>query len=178
MKKVLIVPILLMCASFFFIGCKKAQKEVLKDSNTAVSKAKESSSINLLIQPGIGVGKIKFGMTIKQMKDLLGKPDVEATGISYLYSSLGIEIIAMDHVNIDKIVCGNPENKSDPQIKALEQTCKFTTTEGIGIGSTEAQIIQAFGQPTSRRDNRLLYKDKHIYFSLNNGKVIGIWLQK
>jgi hypothetical protein len=66
----------------------------------------------------------------------------------------------------------------NPQIKALEKACKFKTAEGIGIGSTEAQVVKAFGQPTNRSDNRLRYKDKRIMFSIDHDKVIGIWVMK
>lgn len=175
MKTISIFLSLLLCSGLFYTGCKKAKEEAVNDTVVSVPQVEESSS-DLLIQPGTGVGQIKFGMTVQQMKDVLGKPDVEATGISYLYSSLGIEIIARDKTTIDTIICGNPENKPDPGIKALEQACNFKTAEGIGIGSTEAQIIQAFGQPTNRRDNRLLYREKGLIFSLDNDQVIGISL--
>ena len=169
-----------MCITFFITGCKKTKEQAPDAPNESfapASQAEESDS-DLLIQPGIGVGKVKFGMTVEKMKDILGKPDVDATGISYLYSSLGIEIIAMDHTTIDRISCGNPENKSDSIIKVMEQACKFKTAEGIGIGSTEAQVIEAYGEPTNRRGNRLMYKDKRISFTLAEDKIIGIFLQK
>ena len=114
---------------------------------------------------------------VQQMKDILGKPDVAATGISYMYKSLGIEIIAKDKVNISAILCGNFSNRKEPMFKAMEEAFKFKTAEGIGIGSTEAQIIKAFGQPTKRRGDKLLYKDKRMSFTLDGGKVIGIWVK-
>lgn len=180
MKKLVPTLSFLICVALLITSCKKTDEQPADthDESTATASQAEESGNDLLIQSGIGVGKVKFGMTVEEMKDILGKPDVEVTGISYLYSSLGIEIVAKDKATISAIVCGNPENKTDPAVKALEQTCKFKTAEGIGIGSTEAQIIEAYGEPTSRRDHRLLYKDKHMFFSLDNGKLIGIWLLK
>jgi hypothetical protein len=95
-----------------------------------------------------------------------------------MYKSLGIEIVARDRQIISAISCGNPNNVDTAVVKALEKACKFKTAEGIGIGSTEARITNAFGPPTRRSGNRLLYKDKGMAFTLADDKVIGIWLQK
>jgi len=176
MKKVLVVSSVLIFVVLFWSGCKKAKEEVSKDTEEYTQRTKESSE-DLLIHPGIGVGKIKFGMTVQQMKDILGKPDVADTGISYMYTFLGIEIVARDKV-VTYIYCGNPHGKKSPVLKALEEACKFKTAEGIGIGSTEAQVVEAFGQPTRRKDNQLLYMDERICFFLADDKVIGIWLRK
>ena len=163
MKKHLNILCIITMIGFLCFGCKKKESD---------------NSAETLINPGVGVGKIKFGMTVQQMKDILGKPDIAATGISYMYTSLGIEVVAKDKTTISSILCGNPNNINLPVVKAMEETCKFKTAEGIGIGSTKVQIIKAFGQPMGRRDNRLLYKDKRISFTLADGKVIGIWVGK
>jgi len=179
MKKLLISFTLIMSTIFLITGCKqKQQPQDVPDESVSPETQAEESSNDLLIQPRIGVGKVRFGMTIKEMKDILGKPDFEEMGISYVYSSLGIQIITVDKATIDRICCGNPENMTDPRMTALEQACKFKTTEGIGIGSTEAQIIEAYGEPTARQDNRLMYKDKRMTFTVVEDKVIGIFLQK
>ncbi|MBW8035842.1 MAG: hypothetical protein FVQ79_09480 [Planctomycetes bacterium] len=193
MKKILLILSVFVFVGFFCVGCKKTADEVPQETdrqsqNTeavsdqgaedAVSdQGVEDASEDLVIRPGIGVGKIKFGMTVKQMKDILGKPDVDATGISFLYSDLGIEIVAKDMVTVSAISCGNPFNKDLPLIRAMEEACKFKTVEGIGIGSTEDQVLKAFGQPTKRSNDRLRYKGKRMSIHLANGKVIGMWIQ-
>ncbi|GAH88849.1 unnamed protein product, partial [marine sediment metagenome] len=96
---------------------------------------------------------------------------------SYIYAAQGIEIVFRDN-NLTYIYCGNPKNQNSPMFKAMEKACKFKTAEGIGIGSTEAQIIEAFGQPTKRKDNQLLYIEKRICFFLAADDVIGIWIRK
>ena len=185
MKKIFLVLSIFVFVGLFCIGCKKTPDEVPQDAggesqNTEAKtdQASEVSSEDLLIRPGIGVGKIDFGMTVQQMKDILGKPDVAATGISYMYTSLGIELVAKDKINIDAILCGNPSNKKEPMFKAMKEAFNLKTVEGIGIGSTEAQVIKAFGQPTRRSDDNLRYKDMRISFTLDEGKVIGIWVSK
>ena len=63
-----------------------------------------------------------------------------------------------------------------PVIKAMENACKVKTPEGIGIGSTEDEIIKAYGEPSRRRENKIFYKDMRTSFGLAEAKVIGIWL--
>ncbi len=185
MKKILLLLSIFVFIGFFCIGCKKTQNDVPQDTEAesnqqAGDSSKErvgDSSEDLVIRPGIGVGKIKLGMTVQQMKDILGKPDVAATGISYMYTSLGIEVVARDEV-VSHIYCGNPNGNSLPIVKAMETACKFKTVEGIGIGSTEEQVLKAFGQPTKRSNGTLRYKDESMSISLANDKVIGIVLMK
>lgn len=180
MKKILLVLSIFVFVGFFCIGCKKTNNEVSQDTEEEYDQPTEESSEDLLIRPGIGVGKIQFGMTVQQMKDILGKPDVAATGISYMYSALGIEIVAKDKVAISAILCGrNPSDREVlPMFKAMEEACKFKTVEGIGIGSTEDQVLKAFGEPTKRSNDTLRYKDKRMSISFANDKVIGIWVLK
>jgi outer membrane protein assembly factor BamE (lipoprotein component of BamABCDE complex) len=178
MKKILLVLSIFVFVGFFCVGCKKTPNEVLQDTEAESNQGAKEVSEDLVIRPGIGVGKIKFGMTVKQMKDILGKPDVAATGISYMYSELGIEIVAKDTVTISTIYCGNPHGKTEPIIKAMEKACKFKTAEGLGIGSTESQIVKLFGEPSKRRGNQLIYKNKRMAFFLTDDKVIGIILMK
>ena len=177
MKKIFVFLSIFVFVGYFCIGCKKAENEVSQEIEEEYKQPSEESSEDLLILPGTGVGKIRFGMTVEQMKDILGKPDVAATGISYMYTSLGIEVVFRDEV-VSHIYCGNPNGKSSLILKAMEKACKFKTAEGVGIGSTESQIVKEFGQPTRRKDNQLFYKDERIRFFLIDDKVIGIALLK
>ena len=178
MKKILLISSTLLFCGLFFIGCKKTEEESSKDTEEYAQQTKDLTE-DLLILPRIGVGKIKFGMTVQQMKDELGEPDIAATGISYMYKSLGMELVAKDNESISAILCGNSSNKQEPMFKAMEKAFKLKTTEGIGIGSTEAQIIKAFGQPTKHtEDDKLLYKDIRVSFTLDEGRVIGIWISE
>ncbi len=178
MKKILAIFCILAFGGFIIVGCEKSGDEGGSDSQQEIAKQDDESSENLLIEPGVGVGAVKFGMTVDEMKGVLGKPDVAATGISFMYKSLGIEVVAKDKETVSAISCGNPHNINTPVVKALGTACKFKTAEGIGIGSTGDQILQAYGDPTKKSDERLLYKDEGIGFFLFDGKVIGIWLLK
>ena len=159
-----------------FAGCEKNTDQAPPDPKEETSQKQPAE--NLLIEPGIGVGDVKLGMTVDQMKDVLGKPDVAATGVSYMYKSLGIEVVVKDKQTISAISCGNPHNMTTPVVKALGPACRFRTAEGIGIGSAANEIIQTYGEPTKKSGDRLVYKEKKISFFLTDDKVIGIWLQQ
>ena len=125
------------------------------------------------IQPGIGVGKVKFGMSVSELEDSLGKPDSDATGFSYVYADLGIEVVLKDD-RVFNIFCVQqiPDN---PEVKA----CEYQTAEGIGIGSTESNIITAYNEPTERRNGGyLIYKDLGLGFKLENDHVQRIIVLK
>lgn len=178
MKKILAIFCILAFGGFIIVGCEKSGDEGGSDSQQEMTKQDEESSENLLIEPGVGVGAVKLGMTVDEMKDVLGKPDVAATGISFMYKSLGIEVVAKDKKTVSAISCGNPHNINTPVVRALGTACKFKTAGGIGIGSTVDQVIKEFGEPTKRSNNRLAYKDQMISFFFSGEKIIGIWLQK
>jgi hypothetical protein len=180
-KNVLLFLTAFVVIGLFCVGCKKTPNELSQDTEEEYSQPSKGYTEDLFIRPGIGVGKIQFGMTVQQMKDILGEPDVTPlTGDkSHMYMALGIEIVTRDEATISTVICGNPSGmKEPPEFKAMEEACKFKTVEGIGIGSSEDQLLKAFGQPTERRGNTLKYKDKRMSISLTDGKVVGIYLYK
>lgn len=178
MKKIVLIWSLLLIGPLLCTGCDKSADETPPDKPQEVARPPQTEPDDMLIKPGIGVGKVKFGMTVEQMKDVLGAPDVDATGISWMYQSLGIEVIAKDKQTISGISCGNPHNMATPVVKAMGKACKFKTAEGVGIGTKDYEVIDLLGEPTSRTEKRLLYKDKKMFVGLAEGEVIGIWLQK
>lgn len=177
MNKMMAVSCLLVLGGLFYAGCDKTKDETSLESQGESTSQTEKSTANLLILPGIGVGDVRLGMTVDEMKDALGKPDVAATGMSFMYKSLGIEVVANDKKTVIAISCGNPNNIDTPVVKALAAACKFKTAEGIGIGSTADQILQAYGEPTKKSNERFAYKDMRTFFFFSDDKVIGIWLQ-
>ena len=124
------------------------------------------------IQPGIGVGKVKFGMSVSELKDALGKPDIDATGISYVYADLGIEVVTRDDI-VHSVICVQ-HILNAPEVKS----CEYQTAEGIGIGSSEADIVAAYNEPTKRRSGVLMYMELGLRFELSNGHVQKIMASK
>ena len=118
-------------------------------------------------------------MTIEQLKNVLGKPDFSQEGKSFEYSSLGITVVTRDTKTVDTIFCGDMSGTDVLKIKS----CKYHTAEGIGMGSSEAQIIKAYGEPTKKtytesdRKLRLKY-GPGLGFMLIKDEVTGIFVRK
>ena len=125
------------------------------------------------VQPGTSVGEVKLGMTVDELKNALGKPDTDATGISYVYTDLGIEVVIMDG-KVHSVYCAHHLTPNVPEFKA----CKYRTEEGIGIGSSESDIMSAYGEPTKRGNGALMYKELGIRFELDNDQVQKIIVLK
>jgi outer membrane lipoprotein-sorting protein len=126
------------------------------------------------IRPGDGVGPVRLGMTEEEVIRALGEPDAKPFEDVHIlaYYRHGIE------VNIDTrrktvFYIGLVLH----EIMALPyKTFTGKTVEGIGIGSTEAEILQAFG-PAQRRDVgehgivEINYRTRGIRFTLQPGWV-------
>jgi len=152
-------------------GCaKKDEPNDVEEMETPVQTvdtdtADSPESIVALIQPGIGVGRVKFGMSFSELKDVLGTPDFDVRGTAHVYSDLGIQILIRDD-KVISVIC--LQHYPDvPEFKS----CEYQTAEGIGIGSTEADILAVYNEPSSRRTGRLTYKELGLSFGLENDQV-------
>ena len=157
---------------FLVSGCTKSEEENAAESKTGESTYRENEQSNImLIEPGTGVGKVRLGMTVEEMKSCLGKPDIDATGISFVYADLGIEVVIRGE-KVYQIYCVHHINNA-PAVKA----CKYKTAEGIGIGSTESEIISTYGEPYKRGESALsfiTYNELGMRFELDNDQVVLI----
>ncbi len=150
--------IIIMTMGLLCIGC--ADKD---ERDGEVSQQQDATAA--AIQPGVGVGEVKFGMTLEDMKDVLGKPDIDATGISYVYADRGIEVVLRD----DKVYCIYCVDHipNAPDVKA----CAYQTAQGIGIGSSESDIIAAYQEPSKRSPGALMYPQLGLRFVIENNQV-------
>ena len=133
----------------------------------------------LIILPGVGIGQLRFGMTIKQMKEILGEPDF-TIGDNVVFQYPGFAITAREQ-KIYSIACGSIGDRNSPQV-AL---CKCRTPEGITIGSSKADIIAVYGEPTVKKqsnlDKQVLelgYRKIPAMFYLYDDKVFGMVFQE
>lgn len=162
--------IVILCAAalvFVLPACKKKTpaQDGREQTDLPVSKP-------LVIKPNVGIGEVKFGMSLEEVKRILGEPE-HTVPAGLLYPRLGLTITQRDGAVL-AIVCGGMSNKDAALVKA----CKSRTEKGIGIGSTEAEIIAAYGEPTTKRGPRLMYRQLNARFVLADGKVIGMWFAK
>ena len=127
----------------------------------------------LVIEPGVGIGKVTFGMPSKDVRSVLGKPDFEMRDAqmteSLVYNELGLSIYIFKGF-VKGITCRGVSG--DPEVKP----CTARTSKGIGIGSTRKQIIEAYGEPTSDERNVLKYESIGATFMVSEDGVTDTML--
>jgi len=146
-------------------------------------KAEEGEAVEeLIVEPLVGIGAVQFGMSKDEIIEHFGQPDkvttrTEGTKLNYVASKgLGFEVDS--ELGLAKIQCWS---KNWPE-KLLFTVANFTgkTKEGIGIGSTQEQIISAYGQP-DRTDRKEIGANKEIIEGLDYDKLrinFSIWQDK
>jgi hypothetical protein len=127
-----------------------------------------------VIEPLVGIGKVRFDMTVEQMKQILGEP-VQIRGPVHEYLDSGFAIFAMNDA-VTMIACGDRRSADSPRTR----NCKSRTKKGIGMGSGREDIILAYGQPSSTESVQLRiggsavtlrYDSLNSQFMLMNDKV-------
>ena len=140
-------------------GCSKRGASTLAAAGTSVS-----------IEPGAAVGKVRLGMTEPEVIAALGSPD-RNSGSALRYRQYGIEIVLNGERVVKSIICGDENGPDSPMVKA------FTghTKEGIGLGSTRAEVVKAYGEPakTEQRSQHevLWFRPQGLVFMIGAGKV-------
>jgi len=125
------------------------------------------------VRPGDGVGPVRFGMTREEVIQALGEPDAEPfenMGLLAYYRH-GIEV-SIDKKKKDVFWISMVVHEA---LDLPYKTFTGKTAEGIGIGSTEAEIVDAFGE-TEREVSEhdvvtLRYPERDISFTLQSGLV-------
>ena len=123
------------------------------------SKRNESTAI----EPNVGVGSVHSGMTIEQVVSQLGQPD-NTNQSHLLYRHLGLNVVLGKGPTVEKVIIAHP--------------FAGRTKEGMGIGSSRADVIQAYGTPTAdtpesqtQGDEVMWYGRLGLIFQLHDGKV-------
>ena len=133
----------------------------------------EDKSQSMLIVPGESVGKVRKGMTTNEVEAVLGKPDKSMGQVMIYDRPFGMSVI--QSANGATVIFGGDSLPTYPGVKKF----KGRTKEGIGMESTRAEIIKAFGEPTKANpsaDGReeLEYSGLGLTFILDQGKVFHI----
>lgn len=118
-------------------------------------------SQSVAIEPGIAVGSVHSGMTIQQVIAELGQPD-QTNDSALVYSQLGLQVAPGKTNVVHRVTIVHP--------------FAGRTKEGIGIGSSRADVIRAFGEPTVAKPGTsgyefLRYIKLGLVFQLHDGKV-------
>jgi hypothetical protein len=197
MKRTIIAVIVLIVVGVgFYWGYQKAtesnyiapQVQVPEISTTTANSSTQSSTLNeniasqnskeidlidrsLIVELGVGVGDLKFGMTRAELEKVMGKPD-RAQGMALEYLDKGMAILGSRTSAVSVVLFGDMNNAKSP----LVQACKYRTSKGIGMNSTLNEIKEAYGDPSSieplGKGQVLSYKAIGARFTLIDGKVI------
>jgi outer membrane protein assembly factor BamE (lipoprotein component of BamABCDE complex) len=135
-----------------------------------------TSSASIIIEPGVSIGLVRSGMTIQQVVAELGEPDrKKESALEYL--NLGFSVIPGKEGVVHIVLCVDPTGKEGPFRKAFAGRTK----EGIGMGSSRAEVIRAYGEPTATEtiDGKpafevVRYRPHGLVFELRNGRVDSI----
>jgi hypothetical protein len=136
----------------------------------------------MVIEPGVSIGPVRSGLTIQQVVAELGAPDrKKESALEYL--NLGFSVIPDKEGVVHTVLCVDPTGNEGPFTKAFAGRTK----EGIGMGSSRADVIRAYGEPTATQgiDGKpgfevVRYRPLGLVFELREGKVgkIGVILRK
>ncbi len=97
---------------------------------------------------GIGIGKLRFGMSIDEMKAILGEPQRTTGYAAYEYLDQGFAVVAArNDPTVLRILCGAMAESGN----MLVERFKYRTAEGIGMRSSKGEIVKAYGPPDEER---------------------------
>ena len=135
---------------------------------TTVGSPPSRLTDKLVITLGEGMGRAKFGMTKDEVANALGEPDEKKEirgGSMWTYDSRGF------HLTFDQLDAGHLVSIAC-HMERRYRSAEFTgaTAEGIGIGSSQEDVLRAYGEPEedSVRDGLGAMR----YFKL--GMTVGI----
>jgi hypothetical protein len=100
-------------------------------------------------------------MTIEQVISQLGQPD-KTNDSHFEYSRLGLTVVPGQGHAVERVIIAHP--------------FAGQTKDGIGIGSSRADVIRAYGAPTVAKPGTpgyesLRYGQPGLVFQLHDGKV-------
>ena len=172
----------------------KTEKEILLLSLLMVSllalvscakKVDEDESRDeIIIEPLVGIGPVRFGMSKDQVIEHFGRPDkvmAEGTKLSYV-ASKGLGFTVDSELGLQMIQCWS--DNWPTKLPFAVTTFVGRTKEGIGIGATQEEIVAAYGQPDRTGTDSykgviqgLDYDKLRIKFSLWQDKLISMTLE-
>ena len=142
--------------------------------------AEDEPPDKLIIEPLVGIGPVNFGMSEDEVMKHFGQPDRifqgEVTKLNYV-PSRGLVFVVDAELGMNEIGCW-----SEGMLPSRITTFAGKTKEGIGIGATQEEIVDAYGQPDrtstgSRALVETLHYDKlQARFTLMEGRLMSMVL--
>ena len=128
-----------------------------------------TSSASITIEPGVSVGPVHSGMKQQDVVAVLGEPNSKKDGV-LVYHDLGIALLPERSGFLETVIF----------FRGSESIMPFEghTKEGIGIGSSRAEVIKAYGEPARIEPGHglperptLFYKTPSMTFHIQDNKV-------
>jgi thioredoxin-related protein len=128
----------------------------------------------MLVTPLVGIGKVRFGMSEEEVINILGEPDKRQPR-SLIYRPLGLSLIV--HPTTGVVSFGCSTKKAIPWWDRFSaRDFRGATKEGIAMGSSEKEIMKAFGKPDEREEQGrqvvLTYEAQGLWLVLLSDKLI------
>jgi hypothetical protein len=133
-------------------------------------------SVVCCVEPLVGIDKVRFGMTVEEMKQILGEL-TRTRDIVYRYIDAGFRIWATKDNIVAVINCRDMRRGDSSHIGS----CRCRTSKGIAVGSSRKDLIEACGEPSSAASDSvgyhfvLRYESLKSEFGLMQDKIIGMW---
>ena len=148
---------LVLAMIFIVTSCSKQNTPAESKPNASQAKSEPP----MLVEPNAGVGKVRKGMDKQQVEAELGQPKSK-NGMAWYYSRQGILVSFGKNDVMFNIKCVKP--------------FAGATKEGIGIGSTRADLIKAYGNPSETKqfanaEENLWFAPIATSFYLEKGKI-------
>ena len=157
-------------------GCKKKTPATESIEETAIVPGEP-----LVIELGVSIGAIRFGMSKDEVIKHFGQPDKflgKGRELNYV-SSKGLSFTVPAELGVQTIKCWS--DNWPTKLPFAVTTFAGRTKEGIGMGATREEIIAAYGQPDradSKGDFKNLYYDKlGTKFTFVQGKLAAMILE-
>jgi hypothetical protein len=127
----------------------------------------------MVIEPGISIGPVHSGMTMEQVVASIGEPDKKQDGV-LMYRNLSV--FSSKGGLVGHVFCFEP-SKDGSSTEAFV----WHTKEGIGIGSSRADVTSAYGEPTATKHENvhkenevMIYESRGLQFHIRDGMVYMI----
>ena len=170
--------------TFIPAGCKKQTPPSAVQEQAPPPPKKEESHVTtvetLVIEPGVGIGPIKFGASKEEVIKNFSQPDkIEGNGAGLNYiSSKGLSFLVHPSGGVRVIDCWSKEYPF-PFVKISHFAGK--TKEGIAMGATREQIVAAYGEPdeVTNQDPMIMlhYIKLRTNFMIWQNKLVNIKME-
>ena len=176
----------ILCAAivvFTLAGCKKDAPAPDNEDETAAGPSEDpvvEASEELVIELGVGVGPVRFGMSKEEVIKHLGQPDkgIEELGqdtvrLDYI-SSRGLNFGLNPTVGVNYIKCYSKEYPGESNVTTFAERTK----KGVAMGASRNQIVAAYGEPDRTDSNGpltiLYYDNLRSEMIITNDRLVGI----